>query len=62
MEEAVAGCGFELEVPGAVPVTEEPPHEALELIREVLDPHGLRRMEVREGREEALATLEALTA
>jgi glutaconate CoA-transferase subunit B len=62
VEEAVAGCGFDLEVPATVPVTEEPPAEALRLIREVLDPHGLRRMEVREGREEALATLESLTA
>jgi acyl CoA:acetate/3-ketoacid CoA transferase beta subunit len=62
VDEAVAGCGFDLDVPASVHETERPPDEALRLVRETLDPHGLRRMEVREGREAALATLEALTS
>ncbi len=38
--------GFELEVPGDVPTTREPTVEELLLIRDVLDPTGLRTTEV----------------
>lgn len=60
VEDAVAGCGFPLRVAGDVPTTEPPPPEALTLVRERIDPHGLRRLETRAGRAEALRTLEAL--
>ena len=60
-EEAVAGCGFALDVPERVPTTEPPPPEALRLLREEIDPHGLRRLETREGRAAALRELEALS-
>ena len=60
-EEAVAGCGFALDVPGRVPTTEPPPPEALRLLREEIDPHGMRRLETREGRAAALRELEALS-
>lgn len=61
VEEVVAGCGFALDVPASVPVTEQPPPEALRLLREEIDPHGLCRLESREGRAEALRLLEELT-
>jgi glutaconate CoA-transferase subunit B len=60
-EEAVAGCGFALDVPERVPTTEPPPPEALRLLREEIDPHGMRRLETREGRAAALRELEALS-
>jgi glutaconate CoA-transferase, subunit B len=60
-EEAVAGCGFALDVPGRVPATEPPPPEALRLLREEIDPHGMRRLETRAGRAAALQELEALS-
>ena len=60
-EEALAGCGFALEVPDSVPVTEPPPPEALRLLREEIDKHGMRRLETREGRADALRELEALS-
>jgi len=56
----VAGCGFALEAPARVPTTEPPPAEALRLLREEIDPHGLRRLELRERRAEALETLSRL--
>ena len=60
-EEAVAGCGFALDVPERVPTTEPPPPEALRLLREEIDPHGMRRLETREGRADALRELEVLS-
>lgn len=50
LEEVVAATGFELGVgmrPEAVPSTREPSVEELKLIREVLDPGGLRESELR---------------
>lgn len=41
--------GFELDVPEDVPTTREPTTEELVLIREVLDPKGLRFKEVPDG-------------
>ncbi|GAA3542865.1 CoA-transferase subunit beta [Nocardioides daeguensis] len=46
VDEVVAATGFVLEVPDEVPVTREPSYEELLLIREVLDPKGLRFKEV----------------
>ena len=60
VDEAVAGCGFPLTVDGDVAVTEPPPPEALELLRGRIDPHGLRRLETRAGRADALRELETL--
>ena len=60
-EEAVAGCGFALDAPTRVPVTEPPPPEAIRLLREEIDPHAMRRLETREGRAEALRELEAMS-
>ena len=62
VDEAVAGCGFPLVVPDRVPVTEQPPPEALRLLREEVDLHGLRRLETREGRGDALRALAAIDA
>ncbi|WP_405981161.1 CoA-transferase subunit beta [Streptomyces sp. NBC_00158] len=42
-----AATGFELAVADAVPYTREPSAEELRLIREVIDPRGLRDREVR---------------
>lgn len=61
VDEVVAGCGFALDVPASVPVTEAPPPEALRLLREEIDPHGLCRLESREGRADALRVLEELS-
>ena len=60
-EEAVAGCGFTLGVSSRVPITEPPPPEALRLLREEIDPHGMRRLETRDGRAGALRELEAMS-
>jgi acyl CoA:acetate/3-ketoacid CoA transferase beta subunit len=46
VEEVVGATGFELVVPAPVPVTPLPTAEELELIREVLDPDGLRDKEI----------------
>jgi glutaconate CoA-transferase subunit B len=59
LDEAVAGCGFALQV-DSVATTEPPPAEALELLRTRIDPHGLRRLETRAGRADALRALESL--
>ncbi|MBF6043940.1 CoA-transferase [Streptomyces sp. NRRL B-1677] len=45
--EVRAATGFPLEVPGDVPRTRPPTAEELRLIREVIDPDGLRAREVR---------------
>ena len=46
VDEVVAATGFELVVPDDVPETRAPTADELELIREVIDPHGLRDQEV----------------
>lgn len=58
--EVVAATGFRLEVPGHVPVTEPPTPEQLRLLREVIDPHGLRRLDLKETRPAALEMLQEL--
>ncbi|MEU3407919.1 CoA-transferase [Streptomyces sp. NPDC006670] len=47
VEEVRAATGFELAVGEEVPFTREPTAEELRLIREVIDPKGLREREVR---------------
>lgn len=44
--EVVTATGFDLVIPGSVPVTREPTAEELRLIREVIDPGGARYREV----------------
>lgn len=46
LDEVREATGFELDVPAEVPTTREPTTEELILIREVLDPKGLRFKEV----------------
>ena len=46
VEEVREATGFELEVPSDVPITREPTMEEQVIIREVLDPKGLRFKEV----------------
>lgn len=46
VDEVVAATGFELAIDGDVPETRRPDPEELRLIREVLDPGGLRDREV----------------
>ncbi|APU39843.1 CoA-transferase subunit beta [Streptomyces sp. TN58] len=47
VEQVRAATGFELALPEEVPYTREPTEEELRLIREVIDPQGLRDREVR---------------
>ncbi len=47
VEDVVAATGFELVVPDEVPRTRLPDAEELRIMREVLDPKGLREREVR---------------
>lgn len=47
VEDVLAATGFEPAVTGEVPFTREPTAEELRLIREVIDPKGLRDREVR---------------
>jgi acyl CoA:acetate/3-ketoacid CoA transferase beta subunit len=47
VDEVVAHTGFELAVDGVVPETRQPTPQELRLIREVIDPAGLRDKEVR---------------
>ncbi len=47
VDEVVAATGFELAVDGAVPETRLPTQAELRLVREVIDPAGLRDGEVR---------------
>jgi acyl CoA:acetate/3-ketoacid CoA transferase beta subunit len=49
VEEVTAATGFELVVPPYVGTTREPDAEQLRIIREVLDPNGLREREVPAG-------------
>jgi acyl CoA:acetate/3-ketoacid CoA transferase beta subunit len=47
VEQVVEATGFELDVPGEVPESRLPTAEELRIIREVVDPRGLRDKEVR---------------
>lgn len=47
VSEVIDATGFELDVPGDVPVTRRPSAEELRVIRELVDPRGLREKEVR---------------
>jgi acyl CoA:acetate/3-ketoacid CoA transferase beta subunit len=47
IDEVVAATGFELVIADDVPLTREPTEDELTLIREVIDPKGLRTMEVK---------------
>lgn len=62
LEAIVAGCGFPLEVPDDLTHEDVLPPEALELLDRVIDPHGIRGMEVPATRAAARARLESLTA
>jgi hypothetical protein len=46
VEDVVAATGFELVVPDDVPQTRSPTDAECQLIREVIDPRGLREKEV----------------
>lgn len=46
VDQVVRATGFELVLPGQVPVTREPTAEELRLIREIIDPGGARYQEV----------------
>lgn len=46
VDEVIKATGFDLVIPGDVPVTREPAAEELSLIRDVIDPHGARYREV----------------
>ncbi|GAA2582384.1 CoA-transferase [Actinomadura fulvescens] len=46
VSEVIAGTGFELDVPAEVPETRLPTPDELRIMREVLDPKGLREREV----------------
>jgi hypothetical protein len=46
LDEVVAATGFELVIPDDVPTTRAPTAAELSLIREVIDPKGVRLREV----------------
>lgn len=60
VDDVVSGCGFPLLGVEDAPVAEPVPDEALRLLRDVIDPHGVRELELRDGRARALATLAEL--
>jgi acyl CoA:acetate/3-ketoacid CoA transferase beta subunit len=62
LEQVVTGCGFPLTVPDEVPVAEPMPPEARALLDEIIDPHEVRLLEVRQGRAAALDRLLGLAA
>ena len=49
--------GFEVYCSGDIPVTAAPTDEELRIIREVIDPHGMRRLESAEASDETLMEL-----
>ena len=61
VDAVVAGCGFPLEIPTDLEPEEPPPAEALDLLDRVIDPHGIRGLEVPATRAAARARLESLT-
>ncbi len=56
------GCGFELLADGEPPLSPPLPAAARELLDEVIDPHRIRLLELREGRAQALERLAGLAA
>lgn len=60
VDEVVAGCGFPLLVDHDVATTEPPDDRSMRLLDEVIDPHGMRRLEIPETRGDAAATLASL--
>jgi glutaconate CoA-transferase subunit B len=60
-DDVITGCGFPLEVPAGLSVEEPPPAEARELLNTIIDPHGIRGLEVPATRTAARARLEALS-
>jgi acyl CoA:acetate/3-ketoacid CoA transferase beta subunit len=61
IDTAIAGCGFPLAHASDVPHAEPLPEAARELLRGTIDPHGVRALELRDGRAAALERLAALT-
>lgn len=61
VDEVVAGCGFPLVVDDP-PVVEPLPDDATRLLRDVIDPHGVRGLELRGERARALAALAGLAS
>jgi len=61
VDDVIAGCSFPLDVPAGVSAEDALPAEALELLDKVIDPHGIRGIEVQATRTAARARLEALT-
>jgi glutaconate CoA-transferase subunit B len=57
IDEVVSDCGFPLSTPDSVPTTDVPPAEALTVLRSEIDPVGVRRLEVRSMRSQAMAQL-----
>lgn len=47
IEQVVEATGFELAIPASVPESRQPTSEELKLIREVIDPRGVRKSEFR---------------
>lgn len=62
LDAVLAGCGFELAHDDEVSYAEPMPPAARALLDEVIDPHEIRLLEVRGGREAALARLQALVS
>ena len=59
VDDVVASCGFALELPtGEIPVEDPPPQEALDLLDRIIDPRGVRDLEVPAGRAAARTRLE----
>ena len=57
VDEALDGCGFDLLVDDHVPTTDTPTDEAMDLLDEVIDPLGTRRLEVPAERAAAVDAL-----
>ena len=62
LEAILSGCGFPLDVPDDLAHEDVLPAEALELLDRVIDPNGIRGMEVPATRTAARERLERLTA
>lgn len=60
--DVIANCGFPLDVPADLVVEDPPPAEAVELLDSVIDPHGIRGLEVPATRAGVRARLEMLSA
>jgi hypothetical protein len=60
IDDVIARTSFPIETQGFI-VEGPPPPEALELLNRVIDPHGVRGMEVPGTRVEARARLDAMS-